>query len=81
MPTRDATAYLFRIDDCRREHSPDSGDLEEMELVLFRPAELLSEERFVEMGVLSYVALVLLAQRRERQPQPPVDFGCARQDR
>ena len=57
------TAHLFRVDGCQRECDPDSGDLEEMELTLFEPAELLSPSRFAEMGVLSYVTLVLLAER------------------
>jgi ADP-ribose pyrophosphatase len=58
------TAHMFRIDGCRRERDPESGDLEEMELVQFQPTELLSQERLAEMGVLGYVALVLLADRR-----------------
>jgi ADP-ribose diphosphatase len=57
------TAHLFRIDGCQRQCDPDSGDLEEMELTVFEPAELLSPSRFAEMGVLSYVTLVLLAER------------------
>lgn len=57
------TAHLFRVDGCQRECDPDSGDLEEMELTVFEPAELLSPSRFAEMGVLSYVTLVLLAER------------------
>jgi len=57
------TAHLFRIDGCQRECDPDSGDLEEMELTQFEPAELLGPSRFAEMGVLSYVTLVLLAER------------------
>ena len=39
------TAHLFRIDGCRRECEPNPGDLEEMELVTFRPDELLSQSR------------------------------------
>jgi len=57
------TAHLFRIDGCQRECDPDSGDLEEMELTQFEPAELLGPSQFAEMGVLSYVTLVLLAER------------------
>jgi len=57
------TAYLFRVDGCRQECDPNSGDLEEMELLLCSPGELLTASRFVEMGVLSYVTLVLLAER------------------
>jgi hypothetical protein len=34
-----------------------------MELVAMRPDELLTSPRLAEMGVLSYVALVLLASR------------------
>jgi len=58
------TAHLFRADGCRRERDPDAGDLEEMELVLFKPDELLSQDRLAEMGVLGYVTLVLLAESR-----------------
>jgi len=58
------TAHLFRVDGCRRECDPDAGDLEEMELVQFRPEELRTPERLAEMGVLGYVTLVLLAERR-----------------
>ena len=57
------TAHLFRVDGCQRECDPDSGDLEEMELTQFEPAELLGPSQFAEMGVLSYVTLVLLAER------------------
>ncbi len=42
------------------ERDPDSGDLEEMELMHFAPEELRTPSRFTEMGVLSYVTLVLL---------------------
>ena len=61
------TAHLFRIDGCRREREPDSGDLEEMELVQLTPVELLTSSRFDEMGTLSYVTLVLLAQHKPTQ--------------
>jgi ADP-ribose pyrophosphatase len=57
------TAHMFRIDGCRREQEPHSGDLEEMELVQFQPHDLLAVERLAEMGVLGYVALALLAER------------------
>jgi ADP-ribose pyrophosphatase len=57
------TAHLFRADGCRYEREPASGDLEEMELVTMTPRDLLTRQRFAEMGVLSYVALVLLASR------------------
>jgi ADP-ribose pyrophosphatase len=59
------TAHLFRIDGCRRECDPNSGDLEEMELTQFEPGELLTPSLFAEMGVLSYVTLVLLAERQQ----------------
>ena len=55
-------AHLFRIDGCRRERDADSGDLEEMELMHFAPEELRTHASFKEMGVLSYVTLVLLAE-------------------
>jgi ADP-ribose pyrophosphatase len=58
------TAHMFRIDGCRREAEPHSGDLEEMELVEFSPAELLMPQRLSDMGVLGYVTLALLAERR-----------------
>jgi ADP-ribose pyrophosphatase len=57
------TAHMFRIDGCRREADPQSGDLEEMELIEFPPEELLMPHRLSEMGVLGYVTLVLLAER------------------
>src|SRR5262245_24625700 len=57
------TAHLFRADGCWHEQEPASGDLEEMELVVMAPGELLTPQCFGEMGVLSYVALVLLASR------------------
>jgi ADP-ribose diphosphatase len=56
------TAHLFRIDGCRREREPESGDLEEMELLHCAPEELRTPARFAEMGTLSYVTLVLLAE-------------------
>lgn len=62
------TAHLFRADGCRRECDPDAGDLEEMELVQFKPDELTSRERLDEMGVLGYAALVLLADRHATLP-------------
>src|SRR4030095_7876091 len=61
------TAHLFRIDECTREREPESGDLEEMELVEFTPGELLAPSRFEEMGTLSYVTLVLLAKHTSTQ--------------
>jgi ADP-ribose pyrophosphatase len=64
------TAHLFRADDCWRERDPDPGDLEEMELVTMPPEELLTTTAFWEMGVLSYVTLVLLASRISSQAVP-----------
>jgi ADP-ribose diphosphatase len=61
------TAHLFRMDECSRECDPNSGDLEEMELTQFEPGELLTPSLFAEMGVLSYVTLVLLAERKQTQ--------------
>jgi hypothetical protein len=58
---------MFRIDGCKRERDPNSGDLEEMELTQFTSGELLSSERFEEMAVLGYVTLVLLAERKPPQ--------------
>ena len=62
------TAHLFRADGCQRQCDPDAGDLEEMELVQYRPDELLSRERLAEMGVLGYATLVLLADRHATLP-------------
>ena len=61
------TAHMFRIDGCKQVAAPNSGDLEEMELAQFTPGELLTSSRFEEMGVLGYVTLVLLAERRATQ--------------
>ena len=61
------TAHMFRVDGCQWECAPNSGDLEEMELTQFSPVELLTPSRFAEMGVLSYVTLVLLAERVHTQ--------------
>ena len=58
-----ATAYFFRADGCRLERAPDSGDLEEMELVRVPSAELARPERLREMRLVSHVALALLASR------------------
>jgi ADP-ribose pyrophosphatase len=55
------TAHLFRADGCWYEREPESGDLEEMELVTMNPDELMASARIEEMAVLSYVALALLA--------------------
>ena len=57
------TAHLFRADGCWYEREPHSGDLEEMELLTLTADELLTPSRIEEMGVLSYVALVMLASR------------------
>ena len=57
------TAHLFRADGCWHEREPQSGDLEEMELVHFSPEELLLPERIADMAVLGYVALLFLAGR------------------
>ncbi len=57
------TAHLFRADGCWHEREPDAGDLEEMELVLMTPEELLAAEALSEMATLPYVTLALLASR------------------
>ena len=57
------TAHLFRADGCRRERDPDSGDLEEMELVECGREDLLTPAGLAEMGVLGYVTLALLGER------------------
>jgi ADP-ribose pyrophosphatase len=58
------TAHLFRADGCVRVGEPDSGDLEEMELIAIPGAELHTPERYAEMAVLGYVTLALLAERQ-----------------
>lgn len=59
------TAHLFRASGCWYEQPPESGDLEEMELVEMTPAELMLPESITAMAVLGYVALALLAERTE----------------
>jgi ADP-ribose pyrophosphatase len=60
------TAHLFRAEGCWKEREPDSGDLEEMELITLPPEELTSAARLSEFGTLPYVALALLARDPER---------------
>jgi hypothetical protein len=47
----------------RELREPDSGDLEEMELITLPATELVTPARLVEMAVLGYVTLTLLAAR------------------
>jgi 8-oxo-dGTP pyrophosphatase MutT (NUDIX family) len=59
------TAHLFRADGCWHVQPPQSGDLEEMELVEMTRAELMTPSSIAEMAVLGYVALALLANHAE----------------
>ena len=61
------TAHLFRADGCWYAQSPQSGDLEEMQLVEMNRDELLASSSIAEMAVLGYVALALLANRAEAE--------------
>ena len=55
------TAHLFRARDCRRVTEAASGDLEDAELLLVQPSDLLSPRGLRELGLASHVALLLLA--------------------
>ena len=57
------TAHLFRADGCRHEREPNSGDLEEMRLVMMAPDEVVTPTAFGEMAVLASVTLALIASR------------------
>ena len=59
------TAHLFRARGCRREAEPRSADLEEAELLLIEPGELLAPHRFAEIALASHLALLLLATHPE----------------
>lgn len=54
-------AHLFRATGCRRVTAPRSGDLEQTSLELVQPASLLHPAGLHEIGLVSHVALVLLA--------------------
>lgn len=58
---RCSAAHLFRARDCQPVGTPRSGDLEETELLLMRPEELLSATGLADIGLASHVALLLLA--------------------
>ena len=59
------TAHLFRADGCWYVQPPQSGDLEEMELLEMTRDELMASSSIAEMAVLGYVTLALLANRAE----------------
>jgi ADP-ribose pyrophosphatase len=59
------TAHLFRADGCWYAQPPQSGDLEEMELLEMTRDELMASSSIAEMVALGYVALALLANRAE----------------
>ena len=54
-------AHLFRATGCRRVAEPRSGDLEQASLELVSPASLLHPAGLDEIGLVSHVALLLLA--------------------
>jgi ADP-ribose pyrophosphatase len=54
-------AHLFRATGCRRVTEPRSGDLEQASLELVRPLSLLHPAGLHEIGLVSHVALALLA--------------------
>jgi ADP-ribose pyrophosphatase len=58
---RNALAHFFRATGCRRVGEPDSGDLEEMELLELSRAELVAAIRAGKMVILSNLALAALA--------------------
>jgi ADP-ribose pyrophosphatase len=57
------TAHLFRADGCWYEKPPQSGDLEEMELLEMGRDELMAPSSIADMAALAYVTLALLADR------------------
>jgi len=57
------TAHLFLATGCEIVQPPESGDLEESELVFLTPDALDADERLAEIGLTSHVALLLLARR------------------
>lgn len=53
-------AHLFRARECAPVAEPQSSDLEETEVLLFRPDDLLTPSGLAEFGLASHVALLLL---------------------
>jgi ADP-ribose pyrophosphatase len=56
-----ATAHLFRADACERVQEPESGDLEQMELIKIASHDVLSPSHFSQIRVISHATLALLA--------------------
>ena len=54
-------AHLFRVTGCRQVSEPRSGDLEQASLEFVPPASLLHPAGLEEIGLVSHVALLLLA--------------------
>ena len=63
--------HMFRAEGCVRTATPDSGDLEDGEVVWLRPEQLVSQERVEEIGLTSHVALLMLATHPLLQPNEP----------
>lgn len=61
------TAHLFRATRCRKVQAPDSGDLEEQEIVLMTRAEVLRAFRRGEFPILEHAALLALATNADLQ--------------
>jgi hypothetical protein len=57
--------YFFRATGCRAVATPDSGDLEDTELVLLEPAALLGAAQRGEFPFVGQVAMISLALRPE----------------
>ncbi|MBV8534346.1 MAG: NUDIX hydrolase [Alphaproteobacteria bacterium] len=58
---RGQTAHLFRACGCRRTQAPDSGDLEEQEIVLTRPEDAIEAARDGQFPVMEHMMLLALA--------------------
>lgn len=59
------TAHFFHARGCRVAAPPDSDDLEETTVQFFDRASLLNPQRLPEIGLVSHVALLLLATRAD----------------
>jgi len=55
------TAHFFRARGCRRRQAPNSGDLEEQQLVLAMPADAVRAAREGQFPVLEHMTLLALA--------------------
>ena len=62
-------AHLFRATGCEVVQQPDSGDLEESEIVFLSREALDADERVTEIGLTSHVLLLLLAAKARASAQ------------